>query len=729
MNTQLQLMLQQAIQAFQSGNSARADSIFRKLLQVDPKNVVALHILGVIRAMQSNHQEAIELLQRAIKINPKDASLYYDLAKVFQDAGANHDSLPHHKKAIALAPNNIEASLNYGVSLSRLGLSQEALDIFNQILSIDSNFFEAIVNKTVALKELKQYGEALEFADKALSINSNTAEVWANRAAALNGLQRYDEAIAHHDKALSLKPDYHEAWANKGLTLHELKQYDEAIVHYDKALSLKPDYVEAWSKKGNVLNELNYYDEAIFHFDRALTLNPDIDWMPGYLLHTKMRICSWSGLAESLEDISKKVMSNEKVINPFSLLSLSDDAFLLKRCSDIYAQSTYPANFALGSIPKAAKREKIRIAYFSPDFRNHPVSFLTAELFEMHDRNQFEVFAFSFKKAPIGDEMNLRLRKSFDRFEDVENISDRDIAQLARELQIDIAIDLTGPMQDSRTRIFSYRAAPIQVNWLGYPGTIGADFIDYIVADKTIIPDQCHKFYSEKVVTLPDTYIVDDSKRISSSRVFTRKESGLPENTFVFCCFNNDYKFNPQVLDGWSRILLTAKNSVLWIAKNNERFRMNLITEFEKRGVDPMRIIFAPRVDLMGDHLARYKLADLFLDTHPYNAHTTALDSLKAGIPVLTLKGQSFPSRVAASLLNAIGLPELITNTQAEYEALAIELAMDPQKLIDIKLRLTSNRLKTPLFDTPLFTKNLESAYVKMIERYQADLQPDHIVI
>jgi predicted O-linked N-acetylglucosamine transferase (SPINDLY family) len=288
---------------------------------------------------------------------------------------------------------------------------------------------------------------------------------------------------------------------------------------------------------------------------------------------------------------------------------------------------------------------------------------------------------------------------------------------------------LAGPTQYSRTGIFSYRAAPIQVNWLGYPGTIGVDYIDYIVADKIIIPEPHQQFYAEKVVYLPNTYMVDDSKRIPSTREFTRDEFGLPQNAFVFCCFNNDYKFNPQVLDSWSRILLTAKNSVIWISENNKYFKANLVTEFQSRGIDSDRIIFAQRVEMMADHLSRYALADLFLDTHPYNAHTTALDSLKAGVPVLTLMGQSFPSRVAASLLNAIGLPELITNTQEEYEALAIELAMNPQKLTDIKLKLVGNRLTAPLFDTPLFTKNLESAYIKMMEWYQADSQPDHISI
>jgi predicted O-linked N-acetylglucosamine transferase (SPINDLY family) len=308
-------------------------------------------------------------------------------------------------------------------------------------------------------------------------------------------------------------------------------------------------------------------------------------------------------------------------------------------------------------------------------------------------------------------------------------MSDKEIAKFAREHEVDIAIDLAGPTHNSRTGIFSYRAAPIQVNWLGYPGTIGADFIDYIVADRTIIPESHHEFYVEKVVYLPHTYMVDDSKRVASSRIFTREECGLPRNAFVFCCFNNDYKFNSKVLDKWSRILLKVENSVLWVSENNQSFKTNITAEFEKRGLDRSRLIFAKRLELMEDHLARYSLADLFLDTHPYNAHTTTVDALKAGVPVLTLMGQSFASRVASSLLNAIGLPELITNTQEEYEVLAIELAMNPNKLAGIKGKLENNRLTTPLFNTPLFAKNIEAAYIKMYERYQDDLKPEHISI
>jgi predicted O-linked N-acetylglucosamine transferase (SPINDLY family) len=796
-DSQLQSMLQQAIQAFQSGNFDGADSILKTVLQVDPKNLLALNVLGLIKASETKYTEAANFFGRAARISPNDASIQFNLAKALTDSGNDKDAITHHKKAVALDPNNQEAWLSYGITTSNLGRYEDALVYYGNALRLKPDYSEALLskgnvfyalkrydeailcydqalalnphypeawtnkgitlhelkqydgaiihydkalslkpdyhetwnNKGVTLHELKQYDGAIIHYDKALSLKPDYAEAYCNKGATLNDLKRYDEAIAHYDKALSLKPDYAEAWTNKGVTLNDLKRYEEAIAHYDKALSLKSDYHEAWSNKGVTLNDLKRYEEAIAHYDKALSLKPDINWISGDLLHAKMKICSWSGLAESLEDISKKVLANERVVNPFVLLALNDDACLHKQCSEIYAQDRYPENSTLDPIPKAAKKEKIRIAYFSPDFRNHAVSLLTSELFEIHDRSRFEVFAFSLQKAPIDDEINIRLRKGFDRFIEVDNMSDLKIAQLARELKVDIAIDLAGPTQYSRTRIFSYRAAPIQLNWLGYPGTIGADFIDYIMADKTIIPEQHQQFYTEKVVTLPNTYMVDDSKRTSSSRVFTREECGLQENAFVFCCFNNDYKFNPKVLDCWSRILLAAKNSILWISENNESFRANIIIEFDKQGISSNRIIFAQRVALMADHLSRYAMADLFLDTHPYNAHTTALDSLKAGVPVLTLKGQSFASRVAASLLNAIGLPELITSTQEEYEVLAIELATNPHKLADIKLKLAKNRLTTPLFDTPLFTKNLEVAYSKMYERYQDDLQPDHITI
>jgi predicted O-linked N-acetylglucosamine transferase (SPINDLY family) len=366
------------------------------------------------------------------------------------------------------------------------------------------------------------------------------------------------------------------------------------------------------------------------------------------------------------------------------------------------------------------------VGYFSADFKNHPVAFLIAELFEIHDRSQFETYAFSLAEG--ADEMRGRLHKAFDHFIDAEARSDVEIAQVARDLGIDIAVDLSGFTQDSRTGIFAHRAAPIQVNYLGYPGTMGADYIDYIIADKTLIPPQSQQFYSEKIVYLPNSYQVNDRGRLISVRQFTRTELGLPENGFVFCCFNNNFKILPATFDGWMRILKSVKGSVLWLFQDNPRAVDNLRCEALNRGVEASRLIFAERMPL-AEHLARHRQADLFLDTLPYNAHTTTSDALWTGLPVLTLMGESFASRVAASLLNAIGLPELITSSQEEYEALAIELALNPKKLADTKLKLANNRLTAPLFDTPLFAKNLEAAYIEIYKKYQADLQPEHMSV
>jgi predicted O-linked N-acetylglucosamine transferase (SPINDLY family) len=563
-------------------------------------------------------------------------------------------------------------------------------------------------------------------ADQSIQLKPDYAEAWSNRGNALHDLKRYEEALASHERALELKPDYAEAWSNKGTVLNELKQYDEAITHYDKALSLKPDYAEAWRNKGAVINELKHYDEAIAHYDKALSFKPDIDWVSGDLLHTKMKICSWLGLAESLEDISEKVVANEKVINPFPLLALNDDALLHKKSSEIYVQSRYPLNPVLGPIIKYPQNQKIRVGYFSADFKNHPVAFLIAQLFEMHDRNKFETHAFSLVGA--SDEMRGRLAKAFDHFINIQTQSDVQVAQLARSFGIDIAVDLTGLTKDARTGIFAHRAAPIQVNYLGYPGTMGADYIDYIIADKTLISPELQSYYSEKVIYLPYSYQVNDRKRLISDRKFTRQELGLPEHGFIFCCFNNNFKILPATFEGWMRILIAVEGSVLWLFQDNSWAVENLKKEAEKQGISADRLVFAERMPLP-EHLARHRQADLFLDTFPYNAHTTASDALWAGLPVLTMMGKSFASRVAASLLSAISLPELIVNTQEEYEAIAIDLATNPQKLAYYKKTLSNNCHTATLFDTPLFAQNLEAAYLRMYEIYQADLQPDHIVI
>ena len=439
-----------------------------------------------------------------------------------------------------------------------------------------------------------------------------------------------------------------------------------------------------------------------------------------------MNICDWKNYESTVLELRNKIHCKFKTLSPFSALSLTPSLALQHQASKTWIKDKHPFDSSLGAIPKSARHSKIRIGYYSADFRNHPVSILSVGLFEYHDKSKFELIGFSFG-PDVKDEMQQRLAKSFDQFIDVRSMSDAQVAALSRSLGVDIAVDLGGHTLDSRTGIFSYRAAPIQLSYIGYLGTMGADYYDYLIADRTIIPAESQRFYSEKIVYLP-SYQVNDNKQEIPRTALSRQELNLPSRGFVYCCFNANYKITPSTFDGWMRILKAVPGSVLLLYTDIPSAAKNLKIEAQKRGVDPERLIFGEKL-IRAKYLARCRAADLFLDTLPYNAGATASDALWAGLPVLTCMGESFASRYAASLLNAIGLPELVTQTQAEYEALAIELANDQVKLQEIKDKLERNRLTTPLFDTAGFTKNIEAAYTQMYERYQADLQPEYIYI
>jgi predicted O-linked N-acetylglucosamine transferase (SPINDLY family) len=794
MNPQLQTMLQQAIQAFQSGNFDSADLILKRVLQADSKNLPALHILGLIKASQANHKEAADFLGRAARIHPNDASIQYNLAKALADSGNNKDAIAHHKKAVALAANNPEAWLNYGKSASNLGRYEDALVWFGKALSLKPDYAEALLNKGAILKVLKKLEEAIALAEQALSINPNLVEAWSNKGGALKELKRFDEAVIHYDKAISLKPDYHEAWSNKGVTLHELKRFDEAIAHYDKALSLKSDYAEAWSNKGATLHELKRFDEAIAHYDKAISLKPDyhetwsnkgvalyelnqfdeaithydkalslkpdyheawankgstlnllkkhsesakcfqkaleLNSKDSYLLgkahHQMMLGCDWSNYEKNINEIFNLANEGRKGAEPFGFQGISSSEELLKKCAEIYSNDVFPP---LGNLSKVSQynHHKIRVGYLCGEFRNQATSILMTRVWELHNKSKFEIFAFDNGWDDDSDYRH-RIAGAFSNIFDISRLSDLDAAKLIQHNEIDILVNLNGFFGYARQGIFSYKPAPIQVNYLGFPGTMGVKYMDYIIADKVVIPEESKIHYVEKLAYLPNSYQANDDMRTISDRKFSKAELGLPEDAFVFACFNNNYKITPTVFDSWLRILSLVQGSVLWLLADNPTAKDNLIKEAFSRGIDSSRLVFAERLPI-SEHLARHDLADLFLDTLPYNAHTTCSDALWVGLPVLTLMGHTFPGRVSASLLSAMGLSELVTHTQEEYEALAVELAMNRQKLADIKVKLAKNRLSTPLFNTPLFTKNIEAAYMKMMERYQADLEPDHIFV
>jgi len=573
----------------------------------------------------------------------------------------------------------------------------------------------------------KQPDQALSFFKRCLALSPENTSLSFNIAKSLMDLKKDREAIQYHIQAVQADPNNFEPWLNYGLSLANIQMDQEALECFEKALKLKPDLMPAWLNKALSLNQLGMYGDALHAFEQAYKLWPSNDSLFGLIWKQRRNICQWNAHNEFADVITKSLAESQKFIDPFSASLLLDDEEALLTAARLYANDLFPLN-AKTPLPKNKKHQKIKIAYFSADFRRHAVAQLVAEIFELHDRSQFEVYGFSLRDPENEDDLRLRIKDSFDHFYEVENKTDQEIAALARELEIDIAVDLGGYTQFARTEIFSFRAAPIQVNYLGYPGTMGAPYMDYIVADPILIPQQSQEFYTEKIAYLPDTYQPNDRKRQIASKQFTKSELGLPEQGFVFCCFNNNFKINPQVFDCWATILKRVPGSVLWLLEDNALAKDNLQKEALARGIAPERLVFAGRLET-SEHLARHALADLFLDTFPYNAHTTASDALWAGLPVLTVIGQSFAARVAASLLNAMDLPELITQNQQEYEALAVELATHPEKLAQIKQKIQDHRLTKPLFDTPRYTQNIEAAYTQMYERYQADLPPDHLYI
>ncbi len=504
-----------------------------------------------------------------------------------------------------------------------------------------------------------------------------------------------------------------------------LQRLDDALASYDRALAIQPDLAAALNNRGHVLQGLNRREELVENYRKLLGVAPDFPYMRGYLLRAQLDCCEWADYDESVAEITQGVREGRRSDSPFHFLAISESAPDQLRCAQICAADEYPA----ASLPvwggERYSHDRIRVAYLSADFHNHAVPFLIAGLLESHDRTRFEITALSLG-PDRNDEMRVRLIAAVDRFIDVRKKNDLEVAMLLRQLEIDIAVDLQGYTLGCRPGIFSRRGAPVQVNYLGYPGTMGAGYMDYILGDRHVIPAEHCASYSEKVVWLPDCYQVNDAKRRIAEHTPSRAELGLPEGAFVFCCFNNNYKIAPRVFDLWMRLLGRVKDSVLWLLEDNRAAARNLRLAAGQAGVAPERLVFAPRVK-MEDHLARQRRADLFLDTLPYNAHVTASDALWAGLPVLTCQGGTFAGRVAASLLNAVGMPDLVTMTREDYERLALKLATDRERLAGIRARLARNRTTHPLFDTDRYCRNIEAVYVTMWERAQRGEPPANI--
>lgn len=723
---QLQSALNEALIYLHRGAPKQAVQFLSKLVKQSPHSSQAHFLMGIAYSMLDNKTAAIESYDKAVLLSPCFVEALINRAADLYSIGAYERSVSSSKEALGCDPNNSMAWLNLGNAQQALEQYTDALASYEKALALNPHYAQAWNNAGDVLATLGRLEESLNFTLKAIEIQPVYSDAYSHLGLTYAALHRYEQALSAYVKALQINPENSECYINLASLHSRLGQDENALTSYMKALQLNPNSANVHNNLGSFYYERKQYAEAIDRYAHALALNPKLQWLPGTILHTRMKVCDWNFYERSVNQLRPLLNAKKTVAAPFTLLGLPYDLSQLKESAQTYTQATYRVRPSVLK-PPSGQSQKIKIVYLSADYHNHATTYLMAELFEQHDRSRFEVIGICYGRSPE-DEMRQRIAKSFDQFIEAGNLSDREIAQIIQDQQIDIAIDLKGHTQDSRLGIFSYRPAPIQLHYLGYPGSLGADFIDYLIADPVLIPANQQEYYTEKIVYLPDSYQVNDRARKIATVADAKTDHGLPEQAFVFCCFNNNWKITPDLFDIWMRLLERIEGSVLWLFKENQTAADNLQKEAEVRGIAPNRLVFAEKLPL-DQHLARHRHADLFLDTFYYNAHTTASDALWSGLPVLTKQGNTFASRVAASLLNAINLPELITHSADDYEALAVELVMNPAKLNAIKQRLADNRLAAPLFDTPRFTKHLESAYEQMVARRRQGLAPAHIFV
>ena len=650
-------------------------------------------------------------------------------ARLLHRAGRLDEARALCQRALTLRPGQTQALTLLGIISAQTGDFPRAVAFFDEVLVAEPRNVGAHNNRANALRALQRPAEAVASYDRAIALQPDHAPIYSSRGHALFDLQRYEDALASLDRAIALGFNHPAAWHVRGNALYSLERFQEAAASYERAIALDPKGASSHHNRGNALSMLGQYESAIASYDGAIALDPGSAASHGERLHARMQIADWRDFGPEVARLTARIERNEAASNPFTLLSLVDSPALQRLAARNWVREKCPPDDALGArrpLPPlpGSRSQRIHVGYFSADFRAHATVSLTAGLFEAHDRSRFELTAFAFG-SDTQDEMRRRAAAAFDRFLDVGKQSDHDIARLARSSGIDIAVDLGGFTRGSRPRIFALRAAPLQVSYLGYLGTMSAEYMDYLVADDTVIPQALRMHYAEKIVYLP-SYQVNDSKRPIAPRRFTREELGLPRQGFVFCCLNSTYKLTPDTFDGWMRILTRVPGSVLYLLGGSPALEGNLRREAQARGVAGDRIVFGARLP-PDEYLARYRTVDLFLDTLPYNAGTTASDALWAGLPVLTCTGVTFAGRVGSSVLRAAGLPELVASTPQQYEQLAVELASNPARLAGVRTNLTEGLRTAALFDTAASTRHLEAAYATMYERYQAGLPPEDI--
>jgi protein O-GlcNAc transferase len=710
-------LLQQALAAHRRGAVAEAAPLYRRVLEIAPTNNVACTNLAAIAAQAGDFNEAETMFQRAVELTPDAAEAHYNLGFILQEQGKLDAAIEVYRRALALRPDMPQACTNVGVALQHQGKLDEAVAAFRRAIAGNPKHADAYFNLGVVLRLQSHVDEAAAAYRRVIELDPSHAAARNNLALILSEAGELSAAAGLQRQAVGLWPDYAEGHNNLGALLLDQGRPHEALDALRAALKLKPDYPEAYLNMGNALRELGSLAEAIDAYRRAVELRPTYSEALAQLVYHRARACDWTDAAAAEATLLSAVRQNAARVPPFMLMPTAATGADQLLCARKWVEHfTVPEQqvFAHHAAPRAGR---MRIGYLSSDFHDHATAYLIAELIERHDRDRFDIHGYCYGPDP-GGVMRTRLASAFDRFTDIDTLSHRAAAARIRADDIDILVDLKGHTHRARPKILAFRPAPVQVNYLGFPGTMGAPFIDYIVADEFIVPRDRQMLYAEKLAYLPDCYQPNDTRREIAAAP-RRAECGLPEQGFVFCGFNNSFKITPAFFAIWMRLLQKVPGSVLWLLESNALVRRNLGAAAGAAGVDPGRLVFAPILPHR-DHLARHRHADLFLDTLPCNAHTTASDALWAGLPVLTCAGETFAGRVAGSIVRAAGLPELSATSLGDYEDLALKLVRDPARLADIRSRLDAGRAGLPLFDMAKRTRDLEALYARMAETWRS---------
>lgn len=749
-------LMQRALAFHKHGDLDSATRLYQSILEKDASHFDARHMLGAVSLQRGQLDQAIAQISKALQSRPDSFHALCDAGFAFLLAHRLEESVLHYSKALTVQPDAVDALFQRGVALAELHRDEEALADYDRALALKPGFVEALANRGKVALALNRADEAIASFEQALVIRPDFVEVLHNLGRALATRQRYDEAmvcfdgvlalnpsssevlndrggiflamgqhaaaIASYDAAILLAPEEAALYYNRGVVRLALNLQKQALEDLDKALALKPDHAEILVARGHAYKNLKRYDEAAKSYAEAYSHDPNIPFLMGYVAETRASVCDWADYEGTVQRVVEGVRSGRPVCVPLSFLQLSDDPAVQLLCATSCVRSQHSKVRPLAARGRRRKHDRIRLGYLSANFCDHAAGYLLAELFELHDRTRFETTGISFSPESRGATL-ARLQAGLDRFIDVRAMSDGDVATHMQDLEIDIAIDLMGHTQDARLDIFAYRPAPIQVNFVGYAGTSGAPYIDYIIANRFAIPEGNDAHYSERVIRLPECFPVTYSTSAIAEHTPSRAEFGLPEKGFVFCCFNTSVKITPWMFGIWMRLLRQVEGSVLWLLRSNATAEHNLRREAEKRGVAASRLVFASKVP-MDQYQVQHRVADLFLDTLPYNAHTTAGYALWAGLPVLTCPGKSFASRVAGSLLNGLNMTELLTNSLREYEARALELATSPARLQAIKQKLSRAVVEAPLFHTDRYRRQLEAAYTDIWEMYVRGEEP-----